>query len=94
MKNLKNATLVALAALCLSASLSSCATIFGGPITDYQKRKPIPGEQRRPIRIGALIADIVLFPIISIPGDFITGAIYKPPVKPITAAPVGTNVVK
>lgn len=94
MNKLKNATSVALAALCLSASLTSCATIFGGPITEYQKRRPMPGEQRRPIRVGALVADILLFPLISIPGDFITGAIYKPLTKPTTAAPVGTQAVK
>lgn len=57
--------------------LSSCATVFGGPITDYQKTKPAPGEKQREVRVGALIADIILF----WPGtivDFATGAIYKP----------------
>ena len=61
----------------LAASMSSCATVFGGPVTDYQKTKPAPGEPQREVRVGALIADIILF----WPGavvDFATGAIYKP----------------
>ncbi|SFC90222.1 hypothetical protein SAMN05216167_102765 [Spirosoma endophyticum] len=77
MKSLKKFTLVALAAITLSGSLSSCATVFGGRVTEQQKRKPVPGEQQRQVRVGALIADIILF----WPGtiiDFATGAIYKP----------------
>ena len=57
--------------------LSSCATIFGGKVTQYQKTKPAPGEQQREVRVVALIADIVFF----WPGaivDFDTGAIYRP----------------
>ncbi|MBO6828561.1 hypothetical protein [Allomuricauda sp.] len=57
--------------------LSSCATIFGGKVTQYQKTKPAPGEQQREVRVVALIADIVFF----WPGaivDFATGAIYRP----------------
>ncbi len=68
---------MALATITLSSSLFSCATVFGGRVTDYQKRKPMPGEQQRQVRTGALIADILLF----WPGtlvDFATGAIYKP----------------
>jgi len=55
--------------------MSSCATVFGGKITDYQKTKPAEGS--RDIRVGALVADILLF----WPGtiiDFATGAIYQP----------------
>ncbi|UFH51838.1 hypothetical protein [Spirosoma sp. KNUC1025] len=77
MKSFKKLTLLALAAITLSGSLSSCATVFGGRITESQKRKPMPGEQQRQVRTGALIADIILF----WPGalvDFATGAIYKP----------------
>lgn len=58
-------------------TLSSCATIFGGPITASQKRKPHRGQPSREIRVGALVADVLLF----WPGaiiDFSTGAIYKP----------------
>ncbi len=57
--------------------MSSCATVFGGKVTAHQKTKPAAGEQQREVRVGALIADILLF----WPGaivDFATGAIYKP----------------
>jgi PBP1b-binding outer membrane lipoprotein LpoB len=73
MKKIKNLIALALVAV----MLSSCATVFGGKVTESQKRKPIPGEQQRQVRVGALIADIILF----CPGliiDFATGAIYKP----------------
>lgn len=63
--------------LLLAASVSSCATVFGGKVTTYQKTKPGPGEPQREVRVGALVADILLF----VPGiiiDFATGAIYKP----------------
>ncbi|RIV23753.1 hypothetical protein DYU11_12320 [Fibrisoma montanum] len=78
MKSVKKFTVLALAALTLSGSLSSCATVFGGRVTAEQKRKPAAGEARREVRVGALIADILLFPLVSIPVDFATGAIYKP----------------
>lgn len=63
--------------LTLAISMTGCATVFGGPVTKYQKTKPLPGEPQREIRVVALIADIILF----LPGtivDFATGAIYKP----------------
>ncbi|WP_461133572.1 hypothetical protein [Spirosoma lituiforme] len=67
--------------------LSGCATVFGGPRTSYQVTKPLDGQPQRQVRVGALIADIILF----WPGtivDFATGAIYKPaPVKVPYAAP-------
>lgn len=78
MKPVKKYLLLALAALTLSGSLSSCATVFGGRVTAEQKRRPAAGEERRQVRVGALIADILLFPLVSIPVDFATGAIYKP----------------
>jgi hypothetical protein len=59
------------------ATMSSCATVFGGPVSTYQKTKPAAGQPQRDIRVGALVADILLF----WPGaviDFATGAIYKP----------------
>lgn len=87
MKSLRKFTLVGLAALTLSGSLTSCATLFGGRITASQKHKPQAGEPTRQIRVGALIADILLFPLVSLPVDFATGAIYKPkaetPQKPV-----------
>lgn len=61
----------------VAATLSSCATVFGGPVSACQRTKPAPGQPARAIRGGALIADILLF----WPGaivDFATGAIYKP----------------
>ncbi len=73
MKKMKNVIAIVLVAI----MMSSCATIFGGKVTEFQKRKPLGGEQQRQVRVGALIADIVLF----WPGlivDFATGAIYKP----------------
>ena len=65
--------------LALLVSMSSCATIFGGKVTQYQKTMPMNGQQRE-VRTGALVADIILF----WPGtivDFATGAIYKPEKK-------------
>ena len=61
----------------LALSMTGCATVFGGPVSQYQKTKPAPGQPQREIRILALITDIVLF----LPGtivDFATGAIYRP----------------
>lgn len=73
MKKLFKITLIGLIAL----SMTGCATILGGPVSQYQKTKPAPGQPQREVRVLALIADIVLF----LPGtivDFATGAIYKP----------------
>jgi hypothetical protein len=56
---------------------SSCATVFGGRVTSCQKTKPVPGQQQRDVRVGALIADVLLFwPGVIV--DFATGAIYRP----------------
>jgi hypothetical protein len=63
--------------IAISVTLSSCATVFGGSVSSCQKTKPKAGEEQRSIRVGALVADILLF----WPGaviDFATGAIYKP----------------
>jgi hypothetical protein len=64
-------------AFAILASMSSCATVFGGRVTEYQRNKPLAGQPHREIRAGALIADVILF----WPGaivDFATGAIYRP----------------
>lgn len=64
-------------ALAILASMSSCATVFGGRVTEYQRTKPTAGQPQREVRVGALIADVILF----WPGaivDFATGAIYRP----------------
>lgn len=75
MKKLNKQIAIILATIMLT--MSSCATVFGGKVTAYQKTKPLPGQQQREVRVVALIADIILF----WPGlivDFATGAIYKP----------------
>jgi hypothetical protein len=58
-------------------TLSSCATIMGGKVTECQKTKPVQGKPQREIRVGALIADICLG-VVWVAVDFGTGAIYKP----------------
>jgi len=61
----------------IATSLSSCATVFGGRVSDCQRTKPAAGQPARRIRAVALIADVILF----WPGaivDFATGAIYEP----------------
>jgi hypothetical protein len=67
---------------CSAVILSGCATVFGGPRTSYQVTKPLDGQSQRQVRVGALVADIILF----WPGtivDFATGAIYKPAPVPV-----------
>jgi len=73
MKKIKSVIAIGMVVL----MMTSCATVFGGKVTPYQKTKPKPGEPKRELRIVALAADILLF----WPGaiiDFATGAIYKP----------------
>jgi len=65
------------AIVAIAACLSSCATVFGGPISDCQRTRPPEGKPSRKIRAAALVIDAVLFwPGIIV--DFATGAIYKP----------------
>ena len=74
---MKKSLCVVILSICISFIFSSCATVFGGRVSDLQRTKPKEGEPARAIRGGALIADILLF----WPGtivDFATGAIYKP----------------
>ena len=74
---MKKALLRSSVILLIAVSLSSCATIFGGHVSQCQRTHPAEGQPARAIRGGALVADIVLF----LPGtivDFATGAIYKP----------------
>jgi hypothetical protein len=76
-KFMKNKIRQILAFTVLAAVLSSCATVFGGKVSEYQKTKPAAGQPQRNVRVAALICDILLF----WPGtivDFATGAIYKP----------------
>ncbi|GAB2796808.1 hypothetical protein GCM10027275_47780 [Rhabdobacter roseus] len=80
-------------AVLMAASLSGCATIFGGPVTECQKTKPAPGEPQREVRVGALLADIIIF-LPSLIVDFATGAIYKPCDKRTTELSAPTLVTK
>jgi hypothetical protein len=70
----------------LMLEITSCATIVGGQVTESQRRKPLPGEQSRQIKVGALIADAFFFGGVGIIIDFATGAIYKPTVKSNTSS--------
>ena len=72
MKKLLKATIIC----SLAISMTGCATILGGPVSQHQKTKPANGQTQREVKVGWLIADILLF----FPGtivDFATGAIYK-----------------
>lgn len=74
---MKKSLIKSVFALAILASMSSCATVFGGRVTEYQRTRPAAGQPQREIRAGALIADVILF----WPGaiiDFATGAIYRP----------------
>ena len=74
---MKRKILSVLAVALIALTMSGCATVFGGKVSECQRTKPAAGEPARAIRGGALIADILLF----WPGaivDFATGAIYKP----------------
>jgi len=74
---MKKKILNLLAIVTIATMMSSCATVFGGKVSECQRTKPAPGEPARAIRGGALIADILLFwPGVIV--DFATGAIYKP----------------
>lgn len=63
--------------LLIALTLSSCATVLGGRITECQRTKPLPGKPAREIRAGALVADVLLGTV-WLAVDFATGAIYKP----------------
>lgn len=74
---MKKSLTKSLLAVAILATMSSCATVFGGRVTEYQRTRPAPGQPQREVRVGALIADVVLFwPGVIV--DFATGAIYRP----------------
>ncbi len=74
---MKKVLLNVVGVLLIAATLSSCATVFGGKVSACQKTKPAAGQPSRDVRVGALVADILLFwPGVIV--DFATGAIYKP----------------
>lgn len=56
---------------------TSCATILGGKVSDYQRTKPTEGQPARKLRVVAFIGDVV-FGLIPVIVDFATGAIYRP----------------
>jgi hypothetical protein len=65
----------------LLLSTFGCATIFhNGPITEYQRTKPLTGEAPRKIKVLPLVADVILFWPATIV-DFASGAIYLPKEK-------------
>ena len=74
---MKKTVTVLMATLVIASSFTSCATLFGGKVDSCQTKKPGDGGQTRKIRVGALIADIILFTP-SLIVDFATNAIYKP----------------
>jgi hypothetical protein len=64
-------------AISITVLFSSCATVFGGRVSECQRHRPSPKEPTRKIRVVALVADLVLWwPGLGI--DFLTGAIYRP----------------
>lgn len=66
-----------LSVVVIATTLSSCATLFCGPVTTCQRIKPAVGQPSREVRAGALILDILLcWPTVIV--DFATCAIYKP----------------
>ena len=74
-KTAKNLLVVLLATITLLSS--SCATIFGGKVSDYQRTKPAQGQPARKLRVVAFLGD-VCFGLVPVIVDFATGAIYRP----------------
>ena len=57
-------------------SLGSCASIFNGPYTEYQKIPPVVGEAPREVNWGALGFDFIIWGPLGVLVDFATGAAY------------------
>jgi hypothetical protein len=72
MKKVKTIITIVLIAMLFS----SCATVFGGHISEYQKTKPKAGGPSRSLRGWAFFFD--LGNPIGLIIDFADGAIYKP----------------
>lgn len=64
-------------ACALLLTQTSCATIFGGKISDCQRTKPAAGKPARKIRPVALVLDVCTG-LVWVAVDFATGAIYAP----------------
>ncbi len=77
MKNIKKSFKMLTLVLAATIMLSSCATLFGGSVTEAQRMKPGAGQPQRKVRVIALVLDLILFSPMAIV-DFATGAIYQP----------------
>ena len=87
---MKKITQLLLVIMIANILLTSCATVFGGKVSQCQRTKPTAGAPARKIRAGAMIADILLF----WPGlivDFATAAIYKPCGDAAKSSPAATT---
>jgi len=74
-KNIKSCLFVLLVSITILSS--SCATILGGKVSDYQRTKPTAGQPGRKLRVVAFVGD-VCFGLVPVIVDFATGAIYRP----------------
>ena len=63
--------------IALALNMTSCATIFGGRVTESQRTKPKAGEPSRKIRTYALLGDIFFWGGVGLIVDFATNSIYK-----------------
>ena len=63
--------------IALALNMTSCATIFGGRVTESQRTKPKAGEPSRKIRTYALLGDIFFWGGAGLIVDFATNSIYK-----------------
>lgn len=71
-----------LSALLCCAFLYNCGTAFdlaSGGITEHQKEKPESKDDKRSIRAGVLVADLMFLYLapVTLGVDFLTGGIYK-----------------
>jgi hypothetical protein len=76
-----NSIKLIVSAFLITVICSSCATVFGGRVSDCQKTKPLPGEKSRQLRPIPFVWQLVTGNIVGLAIDFTTGAIYKPCTK-------------
>jgi hypothetical protein len=77
MRKLLTKVMLSIILVSMTMFCTSCATVFGGKVSECQRTKPAAGEPSRKLRAGALIADII-FGVVPVFVDFATNAIYKP----------------
>ena len=77
MRKLFSKSLVVMVIASMALLGTSCATILGGKVSDYQRTKPTAGQPARKLRVVAFIGD-VFFGLVPVIVDFATGAIYSP----------------